>query len=30
LRLPRVLRVPIAGILENTPSLAGYLVRNTR
>ena len=30
LRLPRVLRAPIAGILENTPSLAGYLVRNTR
>jgi len=30
LRLPRVVREPIAGILENTPALAKYLVRATR
>jgi menaquinone-9 beta-reductase len=30
LRLPRVVRGPIAGILENTPALAKYLVRATR
>jgi 2-polyprenyl-6-methoxyphenol hydroxylase-like FAD-dependent oxidoreductase len=30
LRLPRLVRGPIAGLLENTPALASYLVRSTR
>ena len=30
LRLPRVLRSPLAGLLENAPALANYMVRSTR
>jgi flavin-dependent dehydrogenase len=30
LRLPRLIRSPIAGLLENAPALANYMVRSTR
>jgi flavin-dependent dehydrogenase len=30
LHLPRILRSPLAGLLENAPALANYMVRSTR